>query len=366
MADVSALDLEMVEALLKEDKKKVPKESVEEKKENKKVGETRKKSQHSSKKKKSEKKSKSKKSRSRSRHHKKKSGHKKKKSKSKEKSHKKKSSRTPRSSSRRSRSKRKSKRSTDKNKDEIAKKFEDFEKELQEREIKAIQEKIKEAEKEAEDAKRDELTVLVLQMPLHAKEYDIYQLFSKAGCGKIRDIQIIRDPKNGRSKGVAYCEFYSQDSVFKALTLSGTLFQDSTIKVIYTCFFLYLFFFKVQPSHAEKNRAHARANQYKLTKTEQDLEQPSLSTKIYIGGLNGPLADIQEEDLQSLFNPFGPIEFIDLRRDPQNNKCVGFALIQYTKAKDARAAIDAMDNFSINKQRIKVKKIIFLIYFKNF
>ena len=32
---------------------------------------------------------------------------------------------------------------------------------------------------------------------------------------KVRDVQLIRDPQSGRSKGIAYIEFYLPESVFK-------------------------------------------------------------------------------------------------------------------------------------------------------
>jgi len=46
-------------------------------------------------------------------------------------------------------------------------------------------------------------------LPLKAKEKDIWNFFFRANCGKIRDIRIIRDARSGRSKGVAYVEFYN-------------------------------------------------------------------------------------------------------------------------------------------------------------
>jgi RNA-binding protein 23/39 len=46
-------------------------------------------------------------------------------------------------------------------------------------------------------------------LPLKAKEKDIWNFFFRANSGKIRDIRIIRDARSGRSKGVAYVEFYN-------------------------------------------------------------------------------------------------------------------------------------------------------------
>ena len=53
-------------------------------------------------------------------------------------------------------------------------------------------------------------------MSLHHKadERAVYGYFSK-NCGKVRDVQLIRDPQSGRSKGIAYIEFYLPESVFK-------------------------------------------------------------------------------------------------------------------------------------------------------
>lgn len=139
-------------------------------------------------------------------------------------------------------------------------------------EMKILEEKLKEARKNiliiffililylerlAEESKRDDLTCLLLNLPLSAKEFDIYQflnnvkitklyqfkIYLQEKSGKVRDIRIIRDARNGRSKGIAYVEFYDQDSVLKAISLSGKQFMGNTIKF--------------QHSQAEKNRLAA-------------------------------------------------------------------------------------------------------------
>jgi RNA recognition motif-containing protein len=51
----------------------------------------------------------------------------------------------------------------------------------------------------------------------------VYEFFVRAGVGKIRDVKVIRDTKNNLSKGVAYVEFYTPDSVLKSMALSGQL-----------------------------------------------------------------------------------------------------------------------------------------------
>lgn len=218
--------------------------------------------------------------------------------------------------------------------------------------LREIEEKMDQKIKEAEEAKRDDLTVLVLQLPLKACEIDVYGFFSENACGRIRDIRIIKDPKNGKSKGVAYVEFYSEESKFKALSQSGKPILGNPVKI--------------QPSQAEKNRAHAVAKQNKIVRPymgqESSIESlPNKSesreiNRVYIEGLIGSLSDIQETDLKELFSPFGEIEFLDLRRDPKTLKCKGFAMVQYKSSRDARAALEMMNGFEINNQRIKVNQ----------
>lgn len=217
--------------------------------------------------------------------------------------------------------------------------------------LREIEEKMEQKIKEAEEAKRDDLTILVLQLPLKVSEIDVYQFFSDNSCGKIRDIRIIKDPKNGKSKGVAYVEFYSEESKFKALAQSGKPILGNPVKI--------------QPSQAEKNRAHAVAKQNKIvrpylgaemTQAERMSDSSREINRIYIEGLAGGLSDIQETDLKELFSPFGAIEFLDLRRDPKTMKCKGFAMIQYQNSRDAKAALEMMNGFEINNQKITVSQ----------
>jgi len=76
-----------------------------------------------------------------------------------------------------------------------------------------------------EDSKRDDATVLVLQLPVTADENSIYQYFKSGNCGKINDIRIIRDARSQKSKGIAYVEFYLQESILKVkLSIISTIY----------------------------------------------------------------------------------------------------------------------------------------------
>ena len=56
---------------------------------------------------------------------------------------------------------------------------------------------------------------------MKATEWDIYTFFTSKNVGKIWDVRIIKDTWSGKSKGVAYVEFYTAESVMLALGLSG-------------------------------------------------------------------------------------------------------------------------------------------------
>eukprot|EP00917_Polyrhabdina_sp_WS-2016_P023450 GHVP01050831.1.p1 GENE.GHVP01050831.1~~GHVP01050831.1.p1 ORF type:complete len:649 (+),score=108.22 GHVP01050831.1:56-1948(+) len=187
--------------------------------------------------------------------------------------------------------------------------------------------------KELEEARRDDMTVFVLNLPLKATERDVWKFFSDH-AGKVRDIQVIRDNQSGKSKGVGYVEFYSQESVLKGLALSGHMIAGNVIKV--------------QASQAEKNR---QAKQAKIQAAEAAESGP---TKLFVGNLIGPIEGISDDELRQLFNPFGEVVSSEINRDPYTQKSRGYGFVQYRRANDAREAMSALNAFEIAGQKIKV------------
>lgn len=198
-------------------------------------------------------------------------------------------------------------------------------------EVDDLEKRLEAAKKQAEEAQRDDCTVLVVRLHIKANEYDVYKFFSNAGVGKVRDVKIIRDTKTNKSKGVAYVEFYTPDSVLKSMTLSGQMINGQAISV--------------QPSQAEKNRAAAATRMAKAA--EQQLAVPKDSkNKIFISSLKDELESIGSKELRQLFSPFGEIEEIKIVK--------GVGYVEYKNCRDAKEAVAKMDGMRIKGRRIKV------------
>jgi len=61
----------------------------------------------------------------------------------------------------------------------------------------------------------------VNRLHLRADEQEIYKFFKTNECGKVRDIKIIKDARSGKSKGLAYVEFFTPESVLMGLACNG-------------------------------------------------------------------------------------------------------------------------------------------------
>jgi len=118
-------------------------------------------------------------------------------------------------------------------------------------------------------------------------------------------------------------EFWEKEAVTKAVSLTGQLVNNFPITV--------------QVTQSEKN------------KPPPDLEDGS-TMRLYVGQLH---QSVTEKDLHPVFEAFGPLEFVDLHKDP-GGMSRGFGFVQYKKAADAKQALQALNGLEIAGKAIKV------------
>ncbi|KAK7316986.1 hypothetical protein RJT34_00850 [Clitoria ternatea] len=185
------------------------------------------------------------------------------------------------------------------------------------------------------DPERDQRTVFAYQMPLKATERDVYEFFSKAG--KVRDVRLIMDRNSRRSKGVGYIEFYDAMSVPMAIALSGQLLLGQPVMV--------------KPSEAEKNLVQSNT-----TSGAAGVAGPYgvVDRKLYVGNLH---FNMTESQLREIFEPFGPVELVQLPLDLETGHCKGFGFVQFAHLEHAKAAQSLNGKLEIAGRTIKVSSV---------
>lgn len=159
----------------------------------------------------------------------------------------------------------------------------------------------------------------------------------------MRDIRIITDNKTGKSKGMAFVEFYDLESVKNAITLKKKL-KGSLIQI--------------DPSNANKNRSNL-GTRPKPARPYYQLEPPTkkITKSVLVKNLVGRLADMTEADLRNLFKSFGQIEGVDLEIDPSTGKNRGEAIIKFARSENATLAIKRMNGYVVNNEVILVTQL---------
>nr|XP_011466737.1 PREDICTED: RNA-binding protein 39 [Fragaria vesca subsp. vesca] len=208
------------------------------------------------------------------------------------------------------------------------------EREFEMNESRRFKDKKEMAEPEA-DPERDQRTVFAYQMPLKATERDVYEFFSKAG--KVRDVRLIMDRNSRRSKGVGYIEFYDAMHVPMAIALSGQLLLGQPVMV--------------KPSEAEKNLVQSTASG---GTTGVVGPYGAVDRKLYVGNLH---FNMTETHLREIFEPFGPVELVQLPLDIETSQCKGFGFVQFAHLEHAKAAQSLNGKLDIAGRTIKVSSV---------
>jgi len=173
-------------------------------------------------------------------------------------------------------------------------------------------------------AERNKRTVFTANVHPKVEEFEVFEFFSEAG--KVVDIQLLRDPRSFRSKGLCYIEFEDFKSVQIALSLSGRQLGGFPIVV--------------QLTQAEKNIAAQIA---------QDMANSQRSLTLKVKNL---AKEMREEDLQPVFAAFGDVNEIYLRRSSDGKTREGY--VEFVKSSEGIAAMQQLNGLDILGQKMKV------------
>ncbi|XP_054715764.1 RNA-binding protein 39-like isoform X2 [Uloborus diversus] len=174
---------------------------------------------------------------------------------------------------------------------------------------------------------RDLRTIFCMRLSQRVRARDLEEFFSSVG--PVRDVKIIMDNKTRRSKGIAYVEFASVDSIPLALALNDTELMGYKIHV--------------QLSQAEKNRVAASSSV--MAKGNPG------PMRLYVGSLH---FNITEEMLRGIFEPFGKIERIELIKDTETGRSKGYGFISFYDSEDAKKALEQLNGFELAGRPMKV------------
>jgi RNA-binding protein 39 len=174
-----------------------------------------------------------------------------------------------------------------------------------------------------DDSDRDLRTVFVTNMPVKAREREIYEFFLPAG--KVRDVRLITDRNSRKSKGLGYVEFYEMSAVDRAITLSGRPFMGKIVNV--------------QPTQAEKNRAAASA-------------QGPL--RLYVGNLH---VNVTEDELRKIFEPYGELDFVSIQKDVETARSRGYGFIQFRKTEDGKRAMAQVNGHELMGKQLRLNAV---------
>ncbi|CAI9716579.1 squamous cell carcinoma antigen recognized by T-cells 3-like isoform X1 [Octopus vulgaris] len=173
-----------------------------------------------------------------------------------------------------------------------------------------------------ESSKQDR-TVFVSNISYDLDEDNLEEIFSK--CGEIVQIRLVQNYK-GKSKGYAYVEFKSTNSLEKALKMDREMIEGRPIFV----------------SKCE-DRSVTKTHQFKFS---TNLEK----NKLFIKGL--PFS-CTKDDLEKIFKEHGTVKDVRLVTY-RNGAPKGLAYVEYEDPSDATKAILKTDGLTIGEHTISV------------
>jgi len=107
----------------------------------------------------------------------------------------------------------------------------------------------------------------------------------------------------------------------------------------------------VQLTESERNRLHPGDGNLNLP---PGVSVPHGAMQLYVGSLH---FNLTESDIKQVFEPFGPLEFVDLHRDPMTGRSKGYAFVQYKRSEDAKMALEQMEGFELAGRTLRVNTV---------
>ncbi|USP74786.1 uncharacterized protein yc1106_02060 [Curvularia clavata] len=184
---------------------------------------------------------------------------------------------------------------------------------------------------EVTDDDRDKRTIFVQQISARAETRHLRSFFERVG--PVVEAQIVKDRITHRPKGVGYVEFKDEESVPKALELTGQKLKGVPIIA--------------QLTEAEKNRA-SRPSEGGATSGANGAP----FHRLYVGNIH---FSVLEDDLKTIFEPFGELEQVILQRDEMNpGRSKGYGFVQFVDPAHAKTALAEMNGFELAGRQIRV------------
>jgi RNA-binding protein 39 len=156
-----------------------------------------------------------------------------------------------------------------------------------------------------------------MQLSRKCTERDLTEFLEETTGGRIVSCRMIKDRHTGRPKGIAYAEFEEQETVIKALALTGQRLLRAPIVVMLT--------------QSEKNRQAAE---------KARLEKEAL-TRLSVLGL--PSQMTEDKHLAIAFEPFGKLRECRVLKDEDGNSS-GEGIVVYDSPADAQKALEGMND----------------------
>ncbi|XP_055386076.1 ELAV-like protein 1-A [Condylostylus longicornis] len=168
--------------------------------------------------------------------------------------------------------------------------------------------------------------IYVFNLSPNTIEDELWKLFAQFGA--VKSVSIVVDQKTQKSKGFAFITMKILEEAQKAIqTLNGFKLNGRNLMVS----------FKGQ-----------RPDDHEFNKMNPDVIQ---SVPIYINYLPH---DIDDGTVWKLFSQFGAIKDVNIVRDSETRKCLGYAFVNMKNLEDATIAISSLNGFELNGKRLHV------------